>query len=185
MMMAQKNPEADITAIEPDLASLKEAQLNFQNSVFADRLMAINASLQMFGAMEKYDLIVCNPPYFDGTYLSEDLDRNRARHNFDLRVDELYDYASELLSENGRLNVIIPYIEETEHIERAFDNDLFVQSILHTTREDGSFKRTLISFGMEDVDPIIDQLLVKDRNNKYSERYIEMTKDFYLKDLRS
>jgi tRNA1Val (adenine37-N6)-methyltransferase len=184
-MMAQRFSKASITAIEPDLDSIDEAKLNFSNSPFSDRIMAIHCPLQSFGTLEKYDLIICNPPYYDGSYISEDPDRNRARHTEELRVDELYLLAEDLLAEDGRINVIVPFTEETEHIERAFDNDLFVNDILHTLREDGSKKRTLISFGKKEVEPDVSEMLVKDANNRYSDQYIEMTMEFYSKDLRT
>ena len=183
LMMAQTFENAEITAIEPDLQSLNEAKLNFNESIFSNRIMAIHAPLQSFGAIEKYDLIICNPPYYDGSYISEDPNRNRARHTSELRIDELYEFASDLLSEDGKMNVIVPYTEETEHIERAFDNDLYVQKILHTVKSDGSKKRTLISFGFEEIDPDVRQMLVKDENNNYSKEYIELTEAFYTKDL--
>ena len=183
LMLAQKYTDANITAIEPDLTSIQEATLNFKNSIFSDRILAIQTSLQQFGSLDKFDLIISNPPYFDGTYLSEDANRNRARHQDNLRVDELYECAADLLSEEGRFNIIIPFDMETEHIERAFDQDLFIQEITHTLSPDGSKKRSLISFGFEDVDPIIDQLVVKNEKNQYSQDYISLTKDFYLKDL--
>ena len=183
LMLAQKYKQANITAIEPDLASVQEATLNFKNSNFSERILAIQTSLQQFGSLDKFDLIISNPPYFDGTFLSQDIHRNRARHQDNLRIDELYECAAELLSVNGRFNVIIPFDIETEHIERAFDQDLFIQEITHTLSPDGSKKRSLISFGFEDVDPKIDQILVKNNKNQYSQDYIDLTKDFYLKDL--
>ena len=183
LMMAQQCKSANITAIEPDLSSIQEATLNFKNSIFSDRILAIQSTLQQFGSLDKFDLIISNPPYFDGTYLSEDIDRNRARHDDGLRADELYEYVSDLLAENGRFNVIIPFDIETEHIERAFDNDLFIQTITHTLSPDGNKKRSIISFGFEDVEPEVSELLVKNAQNEYSQAYINLTKDFYFKDL--
>jgi tRNA1Val (adenine37-N6)-methyltransferase len=162
---------------------LVEAQSNFNNSPFSDRILGIEVPLQDFGTIDKYDLIICNPPYYDGSYVGENEWRNNARHNLMMTVAELYEYASDLLSEDGRMNVIVPFTEETEHIERAFDNDLFIQDILHTLTPTGDRKRSLISFGHEDVDPIQETMLVKNENNAYSAEYIELTKAFYFKSL--
>lgn len=183
LMMAQKNQDAEITAIEPDLDSLNEARENFCDSPFANRIMPIHAPLQSFGAMEKFDLIISNPPYFENDFLSADEDRNRARHTNDLPVHELYEYGAELLTEDGIFSIIIPFDEEDNHLMRAYHEDLFPQRILRTTREDGSFKRSLIQFGFEERAVAVEKLLVKDANNRYSKAYIAMTKDFYGKDL--
>jgi tRNA1Val (adenine37-N6)-methyltransferase len=185
LMLAQKNPAASITAIEPDLASLNEAHDNFKSSKFSNQILAVHARLQEFGAMEKFDLIVCNPPYFENSFLSKDEDRNRARHTDDLAVHELYEYAADLLTEFGQLAVVIPSDEEYNHLKRAAKEGLFPSKVLRTIREDGSFKRSLISFSFnEEVEPNISDLLVKNGKNQYSDAYIELTKDYYLKDLK-
>lgn len=185
LMLAQKNPTATVTAIEPDLESLNEAHANFQSSKFSHQFLAVHARLQEFGALEKFDLIVCNPPYFENSFLSKNEDRNRARHNDDLAVHELYEHAADLLTESGKLAIVIPSDEEFNHLKRAALEDLFPSKILRTIREDGTYKRSLITFSIDDsIDPKTNELLVKNKKNQYSDAYIELTKDFYLKDLK-
>ncbi len=183
LMQAQKNPQAEVTAIEPDLESLNEARENFGNSPFKSRIMAVHSPLQQFGAMEKFDLIISNPPYFENAFLSEDADRNRARHTEDLPVHELYECSAALLAENGTFAVVIPFEEEHNHLHRAFHEGLYASKILRTIRKDGTFKRSLIAYSFDDKAPELTEMLVKDSNNRYSTEYITLTKDFYLKDL--
>lgn len=183
LMMAQKYPKAQITAIEPDLASQQESMINFKASKFSDRILGIQCDIQTFGSMDKFDLIISNPPYYNGTYLSDDQERNNARHDFNLPAHELFESVSELLQPMGLFNLIIPFDNEREYIERAFDNDLFVQKITHTIRTNGEKKRSLISFGFQDLEPQVEELLVKDNQNNYSAEYINLTKQFYLKEL--
>lgn len=179
LMMAQTFRNADITAIEPDLKSHEEALINFQSSPFSNRLMGIQTALQNFGSIEKFDLIICNPPYFDGTYKSDDEDRNRARHNTGLTANELYECAEELLSENGTLAVVIPHTDVTEHLERAFDQELFLSKILFSIKENGQRKRAFLLIDRKDDTPTESELLVKTSDNHYSADYIELTKQFY------
>lgn len=184
LMMAQKNTNASITAIEPDLDSLNEALSNFKSSKFHNQFLAVHARLQDFGALEKFDLIICNPPYFENAFLSRDEDRNRARHTDDLAVHELYESASELLAENGEMAIVIPTDEEQNHLKRAAIEGLFPIRILRTIRADGTFKRTLITFSFQETEePEVSHLMVKDGQNRYSSEYIQLTKPFYLKDL--
>ncbi|WP_066757630.1 tRNA1(Val) (adenine(37)-N6)-methyltransferase [Crocinitomix algicola] len=183
LMAAQKNPTASITAIEPDVHSMKEAELNFRNSKFSNRILAINTAVQNFGAIEKFDLIISNPPYFENAFLSEDSNRNRARHTNDLPIHEFYLACAELLSEKGTLSIIIPsHLEET-HIERALTEELFPKRILRTRRPNGVSIRTLIEYSFSEINPTTSNLLVKDQNGKYSSEYINLTKDFYGIDL--
>ncbi|MBK7094261.1 MAG: methyltransferase [Saprospiraceae bacterium] len=69
LMAAQKNSNAEITGIEPDEHSYSEAEYNFRNSPWADRLEIFNTSLQEFRlcTLQKYDHIICNPPYFSNS----------------------------------------------------------------------------------------------------------------------
>lgn len=191
LMMAQKNPKASITAIEPDFDSYQEACLNFQQSPFKTQLLAINSPLQQFGSIEKFDLIICNPPYFENAYLSDNKDRNRTRHTNDLPVFELYEHAADLITVQGHFALIIPHNEEDNHLQYASKEGFIAQKILRTVREDGTFKRSLIQFGIDsavinstaEIEVEITTILVKDSSNRYSEEYIQLTKHFYSKDL--
>lgn len=185
LMLAQKNPQAQITAIEPDFLSLEEAQENFQQSPFKQRIMGVHAPLQQFGSLEKFNLIISNPPYFENAFLSPDNDRNRARHTADLPVNELYECAADLLAEDGFLALIIPFEAEKEHLQRAWEEDLYPAEIMRTVREDGSFKRSLILFTFEEKSPKLSEICVKNSQNQYDEAYIELTQDFYFNDLRA
>ena len=145
LMMAQNHPSANITAIEPQTDAFDEAVLNFQNSPFRDRILPINTSLQNFSSLEKFDLIICNPPYFENNYLSDNHARNLARHTHDLPVYELYEHVSNLLTDHGKFNLIIPSDNEYQHLRRAHLEKLFPQKIVRTTKPNGTFKRTIIS----------------------------------------
>ena len=179
LMAAQNHPKASVTAIEPDLPSYEEAINNFQNSPFSDRILGINSTLQYFGSMEKFDLIISNPPYFQNAYLSEDPDRNRARHTSDLPIYELYEFAADLLAEGGEMHVIIPFELETTHVERAFDNDLFVKKVVHSISPNGTTKRSILVFSEEEVDPEVSQFQIRQNDGNYTSEYKELTKEFH------
>lgn len=183
LMMAQKNPSSVITAIEPVATNFNEAVNNFNASKYSHQILAIQTELQQFGAVEKFDLIICNPPYFNSTYLSDSDIRNQARHQTNLTTHELYECAADLLSEDGLFNLIIPANDLESHLHSAVHEDLHLQKVLFTISPDGLRKRALISVGFNEVDPQEVQMLIKDKNNQYSKEYIQLTADFYLKDL--
>ncbi|MBQ1633708.1 MAG: methyltransferase, partial [Bacteroidaceae bacterium] len=73
LMMAQRCPEARITAVEIDGDAVIDARRNFQESPFADRITLLHTSFQQYledfagtSAQEApaFDSVVCNPPYF-------------------------------------------------------------------------------------------------------------------------
>jgi tRNA1Val (adenine37-N6)-methyltransferase len=183
LMMAQKFDMAQITAVEAEQHSFEEAMLNFKSSQFSDRILGIKARIQEFDSIEKFELIICNPPYFNGSFLGTNEKRNNARHTQDFLIPELYESADNLLSQAGKMFLVLPYSELKEHLERAFDKDLFMDKIMISTKEDGSKRRAFISVGRDDVNPSTEEMLVKDSKNNYSSSYISLTRDFYLKDL--
>jgi tRNA1Val (adenine37-N6)-methyltransferase len=183
LMLAQRNPSAQLIAIEPDADSLNEAVLNFDRSIFKTQISGIQTTLQHFQSTQKFDLIISNPPYFEKSTLSQNADKNRARHTAELPLPDLYQKVAELLSPQGKLNLIFPYDMEAFHVEEAKKQHLFPQKIVRTVREDGVFKRTLISFAFDATLESEEQLLVKFSDNTYSPEYIALTKDFYATDL--
>ena len=183
LMMAQNHSQASITALEPDEASGEEAKLNFDNSVFANRITLYQTSLQYFATKQKFDLIICNPPYFSTGLLSQNEQRANARHQSTLSAEVLYGCASKLLNESGTLNLIFPSDDEKLHFSEAALNKLFPSKLLRTIRPNGNFERTLVQYRFVKSKVEAVEMIVKNAANQYSSEYIEMTVAFYVKDL--
>lgn len=118
LMLAQRCPDATITAIEIDDNAVIDARANFANSRFADRISLHHQSFQDYladieattppDALARFDCVVCNPPYFDKSLECDDLSRTRARHTSSLPFPILAGGAYKLLKEGGVFSVCIP-----------------------------------------------------------------------------
>lgn len=112
LMMAQRYPEAEITAVEIDDNAVLDARRNFLESRFSDRISLVHTSFQDFLAstdtVGQFDSVICNPPYFDKSLECPDLGRLRARHSSSLPFDVLAHGAYRLLKEGGVFSVCIP-----------------------------------------------------------------------------
>ena len=112
LMMAQRFPDAQITAVEIDDDAVLDASANFAASPFAQRLTLHHTSFQSFlqsaPAELSFDCVVCNPPYFDRSLECPNLGRTRARHSSSLPFDVLARGAYSLLGEGGVFSVCIP-----------------------------------------------------------------------------
>ena len=99
--------------------------------------------------------------------------------------------ANLLLSENGIFAVIIPFKEEEKFIALAKNFELYPFKI---TRVKGApsaeIKRSLLAFSRVKKDSSdsehtkqtpIDELIIETARHEYTEDYIALTKDFYLK----
>jgi tRNA1Val (adenine37-N6)-methyltransferase len=150
LLIAQRNHNARITAIEIDEAAAVQAQENVANSPYAERITTACLPIQQFTeqASATYDLIICNPPFFSGGVLSEQLERNVARHTVKLSHGDLLSAVRELLADEGHFSLILPKIEAMRFCELASNAGLYLRASLHLQpRAEQPVHRVLQTFG--------------------------------------
>ena len=185
LMLAQRTNAEQIDAFEIDEDAYEQAVENFENSPWGDRLFCFHAGLDEFmeEPEDEYDLIISNPPFYTEDYKTENEQRDLARFSDAMPFEDLVEAADLLLSENGIFSVIIPYKEEEKFIALAKDFDLFPIKI---TRVKGTpateMKRSLLAFSRNHLEDFpVDELVIETSRHIYTEEYITLTKDFYLK----
>lgn len=181
LMLAQRFSESELIGVEIDESAFEEAKLNVSESIFKERCSVIHSSLQEFNSEEKFDLIVSNPPFFELTY--HDISpRNTARQQSHLTFEQLLVHVEKLLSDLGNFCVIIPYESENYFIDLAENLNLFPQKIIHIKgNENATIKRSMMLFSRDKSEIKIDELVIEISRNVYTQDYISLTKDFYLK----
>ena len=184
LMLAQRSNAKQIDAIEIDEEAFEQCVENFESSPWSDRLYCYHAGLDEFmeEPEEEYDIIISNPPFYSEDYKTESDQRDLARFQDAMPFEDLIKAASMLLSEKGIFSVIIPYKEETKFIGLAKECNLFPFKI---TRVKGTptteIKRSLLAFSRVKKDASIDELIIETTRHHYTEDYIALTRDFYLK----
>lgn len=180
LMMAQRSPSSSITGVEADESSAEQASENAGLSEWSPRIEIVHTKIQDYAPDLKFDLIVSNPPYYDGTLICPNPERTQARHTVSLTFKELMASVERLITPQGRFSVIVPY-------ESAYD--LVVSGRLHLTRRcdirtkpSKAPKRTLLEFSPAFAGaPVFEELSISDSNGGYTDRYRLLTSDFYLK----
>jgi len=109
-LMAAQLGAAHVTAVELTQQGYEEAQLNFNQSPWADYLEAVHQDIQCFAGTVgcHYDLIICNPPFFENHSKTTNSLRKVARHNDRLPFADLIKCADQLLSGQGLLYLLLP-----------------------------------------------------------------------------
>src|SRR5690606_17368508 len=133
---------------------------------------------------EKYDLIVSNPPYFVPNKRETDLPENRKKARFydSLPFEDLINYASLLLSENGALAVVIPFAEEEKILTFAKAKTLFVNRITRVRgTENAPVKRSLLQFSFIEKPIEEKELVLEIDRHHYTGEFKELVEEFYLK----
>jgi tRNA1Val (adenine37-N6)-methyltransferase len=187
LMLAQRTQTEEgsvhVDAIEIDSVSVDEATVNVSNSPWSDRVHVIHKSLQDFARTNsvRYDLVVCNPPFFEDGTLSQDRSRWRARHANTLTFANLCDTATEVVSGNGRLCVVLPSRRAAACIEFAREVAWFCRRRLRVKPTPNKpAHRVLLEFQRSDRRMLDDELTLELRRHEYSDEYRELAKDFYL-----
>jgi tRNA1Val (adenine37-N6)-methyltransferase len=183
MMLAQRC-DAQITAIEPDYESFKQTCENISCCDWHNRITVEHSDLQNFNSKhEKFDLIVTNPPYFSDSLKSPDSRRSAARHNDSLTTVEILEGVLKLLNDDGRLQLIMPYVEGNVFIAEANKYGLYCNNILKIKPLPNAEIRRLILTFSRFQKKLIEKFLTIERGSRheFTEEYINLTKDFYLK----
>ncbi len=185
LMLAQRSNAEQIDAIEIDENAYEQCVENFESSPWGDRLFCFHAGLDEFvdEPEEQYDIIISNPPFYSEDYKTKNEQRDWARFQDAMPFEDLVEAAELLLSENGIFAVIIPHKEEERFISLCADVDLFPVKV---TRVKGTHTtpiiRSLLAFKRYELSVLTaDELIIETARHQYTEAYIALTKDFYLK----
>ena len=183
LMLAQRSG-AEIVALEPDYDSFIQASENIKQSKWRSRIRIENKCLQDFACgNERFDLIVTNPPYFTNSLKNPDAVKSVARHDVTLTREDLLQGVSVLLKERGLFQLILPYTEGLMFIAEARDYGFFCNSILKVKPLPSSqIKRLVLGFSRKRLKPAEKFLTIeKGRRHDFTNEYINLTKEFYLK----
>ncbi|MDE6792631.1 MAG: methyltransferase [Muribaculaceae bacterium] len=155
LMMAQRNPYAEIIGIDIDKPSVEEAYQNFAISPWKDRLRCFLLSFDEVEATDLFpgkgfDLIVSNPPFFDSGIKILDNSRKIARHKGSLSPEILINKAACLLNPRGKLAMVVPVQYSDYLLIAAKNSHLLPKRITYVRYHDTStIKRVLLEFGLQ------------------------------------
>lgn len=176
LMLAQRFQKALITAVDIHKESVQLAQENFSASPWTNRLNAMQHDIKDFQT-GPFDLITCNPPYFQDSYKSHDTTRNRTRQNMSLSLSDLFDRVTNLLHDSGNFCLILPS-----------DSILPTSPGLHLSRkklvkghENAPIKRMLLTYSKTPGKTILEpDLVIESSRHNPTPQHHELTREFYL-----
>lgn len=178
LMLAQRNSFAKIEAIDINADAVYLAKENFTQSVFNERL---NVSLQDFKNFESektFDVIVCNPPFFEENSSGKDI---LARQQIELNFRQLIERSSGFLTKKGILSVIIPSKVVEYFVSLAEDFRLhLLRNVKIYGIENGALKRNILEFSFTHKPLEVLDFVIEKSPRKYSDQYLELTKEFHV-----
>lgn len=181
LMLAQKT-NAPVDAIDIDENACRQACENVAASPFSKQIRVIHSSFADFQPADKYDLIVSNPPYFSQSLKSPDDKRSKARHDDHLLLHDLIGGSKKILSESGRIALILPVEQERKLTEILTQNQLYRTRQTNVIPVAGKqIKRILVELSATPApDYAPECLAIEVERHKYTKEYEALTRDFYL-----
>ncbi|MDR1717631.1 MAG: methyltransferase [Prevotella sp.] len=183
LMLAQRKDSLRIDAIDIDHNAIEQTKENIKHSPFSGQIQAFESSLQHFRESgQQYDLIVSNPPFFIQSLKSPHKERTLARHTDSLSLEELLGISSVLLTSKGKLSIIYPFDYKETLSSLSKKLGLYPSRITNVYPTPVSLpKRVLIEFSKTELPLIETNLIIEKERHVYSDEFIRLVKNFYLK----
>lgn len=182
LMLAQKNSDIIVDAIEIDKDAVGQARANIANSPWYERITIMEGDVRNYLFDKRYDLIITNPPFFSNSLLSDDANKNLARHTLLLSFAALLNVVDNHLNDGGYVSILLP-IEEYWLWKTRAENDgwhevnaLFVRHTaqMPVKRVVGLFCKNAANSRQEKT------LVIKDDEQQYTADFIELLSPYYL-----
>lgn len=184
LMIAQRAPAAIIDAVEIDAEAALQASENIGSCQWRDRITVYEVDFNEYVPDKEsgYDLIVSNPPFFENSLLSPDSSRTVARHAASFGLEDFFARVSLLLADNGICSVVYPADGLQRMQEIAKINSLYLTRLTFVRGREGSeIKRVLTEWRKTPQSYIPEELIIEKARHLYTDDYIALTRDFYLK----
>jgi tRNA1Val (adenine37-N6)-methyltransferase len=183
LVLAQRTGDnVHIDAVEIEKDSAQQAMENVAQSPWPTKVSVHNISIQAYQTAKRYDLVVSNPPFFVNSSRPPEKNRSNARHTGELTFETLIETALKFLKPEGRFALILPFTEAIAFIEKAGQKNLYCHRRCEVqSRKHKPIERILLEFGLKANQTLTDNLVIHGSNDEWSEEYVKLTGDFYLK----
>lgn len=181
LMLAQFS-HANIDAVEIEPMAVAQANANFNASKWKEQLHIQATSIIEYAKIQpkQYDLIICNPPFFEQQLKSNNTQRNIAMHSAHLTLTELANCMIQLLANSGIAAILLPWNRLEEWKEIAEKRGLFYlketavkQSTTH------SYFRTMFLMQKSRVASSFNTISIKE-GSEYSKEFSQLLAPYYL-----
>ena len=180
LMLAQKSL-APIDAVEIDENAYKQALGNFNLTPWNNRINTHNSSILNFSSEEKFDLIVCNPPFYEDQLKSIDSKRNEAMHATKLSFVQLSTALKNHLGDEGIAAILLPASSVGNFEKSLPENCLYIfekMHVAHSPLHPNFRSMLLISKAKKEVEQ--NYIAIKNADHNYSTEFKQLLKEYYL-----
>lgn len=185
LMLAQRFRHLHVMAVEIDPGAAADCSLNFAASPWSANLDCICADVTDV-SIRTVDVIISNPPFYTAQVASPDARREASRRADVFSPSSVVAIAAHTLSPTGLATLILPYTDLDRLECDIMLNKLHINTICAVSSRSGQKSiRAVVTFGRDKADATVGHLSIRNADNTWSDDYISLTKDFYLRIPRS
>jgi tRNA1Val (adenine37-N6)-methyltransferase len=182
LMIAQKNQDIVIDAIEIDMAAAIQANQNVSASDWKKKINVIEADVKTIELSHLYDVIISNPPFYENELASPDPKKKIAHHDEGILLEELLIIIKKNLKKNGKF-FLLSSNKRHKELEKLFSrHGLFVSEKLLVRQTVNHTVTRVIYSGSNSVAEkiIISEISIRDDKQQYTPEFTTLLEDYYL-----
>ncbi|MFC2176537.1 tRNA1(Val) (adenine(37)-N6)-methyltransferase, partial [Bacteroidota bacterium] len=130
LMLAQRAKDATVDAIDINDYAAHQAASNFAKSPFSNIRAHRSTVANWAAGSKRYDLVVCNPPFFMNAPEPKSQSLKVAKHCVSLSPSDLFKHVKTLLKPGGRFALIFPKLEYDNFCGAAKEYNFYPKDVL-------------------------------------------------------
>lgn len=181
LMIAQKN-EVEIDAVEIDNQASQQAKENVEASPWKNSIHIFNEDILFFRRGQKYDCIICNPPFYENELASEAQKKNIAHHSEQLTIAGVLRMIRAHLNNDGIFFLMYPFKRNKEIEQLLRQNELSVirSVILSQSVKHSPFRVIIKGSNKKENSSSTTSISIWDEHQQYTQPFVDLLKDYYL-----
>ncbi len=180
LMIAQKS-NAIIDAVEINEDAYFQTSENFKASKYRRRLQAFNSDVKDWNNHKQYDLIISNPPFFEGDLQSNNRNKNTAKHHDGLTLKDLLGFIKDHLKTNGHFSALLPFHRLAYFKDLVDENGFYLkEELLVRQSPKHAHFRGIVYCGTKKENINTQELTIMDEDGNYTGAFNLLLRDYYL-----
>lgn len=183
-VFAAKVLNAKCTTIDINADAIIQCQENFSSNQLAHLLDSFTGNLNLFDTQQtkKFDLIVCNPPYFNSIKKAES-NKELARHSAEhFSIESFFILCKNTMAKNASVCIVIPIEAMDIYTNIATENNLqIVHKAFVRGHHTSPIKRVLLHF--KNATPCFikhEIICLETSRGVYTDKAFKLLKPYYL-----
>jgi len=182
MLMLAQQWNGPIDGIEIDKSAYEQALENIQASPWGNRLHLLNGDITSFALPAAYDLIISNPPFFEGDLTSPTRHKNLAKHDAGLTLEALLNAVDRCAAPSARLALLLPFhrVDYFKGMAAARGWQTAQQLLVRQTPSHDYFRAALWLEKQYTGAVVTETLVIHEADRIYSDRMKALLQPYYL-----